>query len=675
MQIHFRVSVFLHFVLFCILLFLLYRAYVPLRYRLSPKIWWRIFGLRGIALFLLFVAVLDPKWVSQIELVEKIPLILLVDASQSMSLPFDSRASRSEKIQSFLKESTEQWDSFQTFYPPIRQGFHRDLVDTETPEGTTTDIIGCLSKIETRYPGNLTDIVLISDGAQTIPMPMPRFPFKIHTIRVCPAVEELPDVRAQRFLLPNRFFVRQPVEGKFLIRATVKKELLLNIQIRFGSETQQIQAVYQGEYLLLPFEFTPTKAGDFLLTAEIQGVPQEQELTNNSLEKRISVQQQGVPILYLENRFRLEQKWLLRTLGQMSALQIDFRLQKNAAALLPNLSSYKVLILGDLKLSKAEEEQVLDYVNQGGGVWLLGAQIETIQTSSLWKNLSPCNLEPLEWISREVFFSPEKKPLISMLPEISKTSVLPIARFLQLGTLKGPASSVLWFERSPLLALMPVGLGRTAVLATDSFYQLLYNSADDSLYQTSKACYEQILRQTILWLANQNESSDIQVDLEKVRFALGEPILVQIYTQASGTFKGKLEKDSLQEEKIFLPQEQTLQATFNPTSAGKYQLQITGSPQNAPLFRQEIPIEVYEENLEKKVPPNPEFLSDLSKRTQGDSFSIEDADQLWKQLELRGPVKITKTFEKRFWDSSLYYLLFFLCLMLEWIQRKKIQLI
>lgn len=673
MQIQIRASLFLHFVLLLVLLGVVYRAYAPLRYRLSPKIFWRLLGLRSGALFLLVLAVLDPKWISRVELTEKTPLLLMIDASQSMDLPFESGVSRAEKMQAFLQEFSARGDS--TFYQPIRQGFHRELVETESPEGSATDLLGCLSKIESRYSGNLTEVVLLSDGAQTLSSPMTRFPFRIHTIRICPEENQMLDVYAQRFLLPNRFFVQQPFQGKLLIRANTKQEIPLQVRITFGTESQQIQAVYQGEYLLLPFEWTPTQAGDFLVTAEIQGLPQEQDLQNNRLEKRIVVQQKGISLLYLENRFRLEQRWLLRTLGQMSAVQIDFRLQKNNASLPNPLNPYKVVVLGDLKISKEDETRVLEYVRQGGGLWLLGASKENIFLSALWKNLSPCEIEPLEWISREVFFYPEKSPTISILSEFPEKSPLPITRFLQVGRPKAMASTLLWIERFPLLSVMSSGLGRTALLATDSFYQLVYNAASDSLYQSSKQAYEQTLRQMILWLANQNETSETHLDLEKMQFALGEPILAQIHTETVGTFKGKIFNTSFQEEKLFLLQDETLQASFQPTVAGKYQLQVVGTHKNTSFFQQEVSIDVYEENLEKKIPPNPEFLKHLSQSTQGHSFPIQKGHELWKELESRGPVKVTKTLEKRFWDSSLYYFLFFLCLMLEWIQRKKVQLV
>lgn len=672
-----------HFLGFLILLGILVISYQSLFPQISQKMRNILIGLRGSALFFLLLVLWDPRYTYQTQLLEKQPLVLMVDASQSMALEGTvSGLSRAEQVQQLFQKEESLLTQLQERFAFFRTGFHGELTSDETPLGKRTDIYGCLNSLETRYPGKKLDVILVSDGAHHFASGSAPLQTRVHTVRVCPSERhQTLDFIAYRFLLPTRFFVGQPFQGKLVITENATADSVpLEVLLRFGTEEKRLKTVYNGQYLTLPFEFSPQKEGECLLQAEILPVLGETHLENNRLEKTIRVQKEGIAVLFLEKSFRPEQKWISRTLAQMPSVQLDLQFleQNSSPEMLRYLQKYKVILLGELLLK--EEAPFLQYLEKGGGIWLLAHPSLNIKNSPLWIQACPVQFGPLQWsqLPASLQLNPSS-PLFSFL-SCEESQLLPLPRFLQMGALKNGSMSVLTIseKKFPLLTLTNSGLGRVALLATDTFYHLRYNDSAEEQFQKNRLFYEQTLRQTLLWLANQKEE-EIQVELEKTRFFVGEPILAKVLNaKEQCVFRGTLfhQDSSTEIMASFQKKDDFFETSWTPTLAGNYRLKVEGELSGRSFFAKEIPLSLYERDYEKQTLPNAELLQTLSLQTQGKSVSIEDASTFLKQiLSEYVPIQVIRTHEKRIWDNSFLFILFFLCLICEWILRKKFRLI
>lgn len=681
-SIQFQPFFYLHFGFFllCILLTLYSYSHTPLSWKIRTL----LLSLRSLALFSLLLILWNPCLFTQETFIEKSPLILLQDSSLSMNLPYNSTRSRYEAVQDFLKKQQELLQKLQKHYDFQHRGFHEHLLPLPSPpHGKTTHLYSALQELAQEYPGKSVEVLLFSDGAtQDTPLSFPSL--HLHTIRVCsPPPEHKIDICAYQFLLPDRFFEKQTFQGKLVLTSPPPPSAPTPFRIRLhlGSETQELEGQHQGTLSLIPFQWTPPYSGTFILKAEIEPLEHEINLHNNLKEQRIFVETQGLPLLYLENQFRLEQRFLLQSLSRMKAFQVHFQL---VSSRLPfsaeNLAPYKVLILGDLK---NDIPHLASYIEKGGAVWFLATpHISQIQD---WALLAPIFQEQTPPLLAAPFLQKAKKETLTFFPQLSSLdfSQLPPIPSLFPSTLRGVESTVLLETASPaypVLIIRPFGLGRVAALTTNRFFSFVYNDLPENSYKTSYEFYQTVVRQTLLWLARCSEEERPRVSLEKQNYALGEAISVRIYSPPSlaFTFRGVLEGDQSTESQSFHYQENFWEARWFPQKTGTYRLHLQSEPESefkGAKYQETFELQVYEPPVEQETPPQPELLKQLSFSTERKSVSLEDAQSLLEELpQYRPPLEVTRKIEKTLWDHSTLFIVFFLSLLLEWIQRKKLQL-
>ena len=129
-------------------------------------------------------------------------------------------------------------------------------------------------------------------------------------------------------------------------------------------------------------EWTPKSLGERKVVLRVE--PQEGEVvvTNNELSTFVSVVDGGLRVLYLEGALRVEQRFLRRVLAASPDMQVDFRWIDSSRhdrwpVDLGNqlANDYDVYLIGDLDSSALRQEDLrllVDRVTAGAGIGLLG---------------------------------------------------------------------------------------------------------------------------------------------------------------------------------------------------------------------------------------------------------------------------------------------------------------
>jgi hypothetical protein len=128
--------------------------------------------------------------------------------------------------------------------------------------------------------------------------------------------------------------------------------------------------------------WTPKALGERKLTLQVDPQDGEVVITNNQLSTFVKVVDGGLKVLYLEGALRVEQRFLRRVLAASPDMQVDFRWISSSrrdrwpVELGRDLAvDHDVFLIGDLDAAAvrpADLEKIRERVNQGAGIGLLG---------------------------------------------------------------------------------------------------------------------------------------------------------------------------------------------------------------------------------------------------------------------------------------------------------------
>ncbi len=179
-------------------------------------------------------------------------------------------------------------------------------------------------------------------------------------------------------------------------------------------------------------EWTPRGLGERKLTLRVEPQDGEVVLTNNELSTFVNVIDGGLRVLYLEGALRVEQRFLRRTLAASPDIHVDFRwIDSSRRDAWPvNLSrqlnaDYNVILIGDLDSSALRQDDLLTIlakVQAGTGIGFLGG-FHAFEAGG-WASSALGRLMPIEpdRLGRQPFDEPVRPGLhlqgpLTMLPD------------------------------------------------------------------------------------------------------------------------------------------------------------------------------------------------------------------------------------------------------------------
>lgn len=401
------------FLLLCILSATFYSNLLP---QLGRRRTGLLLGLRVAALALLVPMLFEPvvRYVSRPR-PEK-PLIFLIDASGSMSVPDVQNGPT--RLQSVWQTLRPQLPRLQDHFVPRFYAFSaavqplaspNDLATTR-PDGQATDLVAAVGKGLEAATHDGAMLVLISDGIDNtspgIVEAVRSSARPVHTITVGSDQAEpatMMNVAVDALAAPDDFTVGSESTIRATIKSSALSDRLVDVKLSQvdpdGRLTGEpvfrrlvLQPVTSGQTVELPFK--PTKVGVQRLAVWIDPIAGERSTIDNRQELQGLALDPRIRVLYVEGRARPEYRELARALGRDTNIEVAtlLRIQQDRFAAsgtvdgeplrqlpqtLEQWRKFDVVLLGDLDasfLSPAQQGAIEQLVADGKGLLMIGGQ-------------------------------------------------------------------------------------------------------------------------------------------------------------------------------------------------------------------------------------------------------------------------------------------------------------
>ena len=566
--------------------------------RSGRRLTWTLFIVRALGLMVLIAALIKPAWRHVSQETERPQIAVIVDDSQSMSLPPSGdgarQATRYQQARWWLNESPAGKalrDRFDVRLFDVA-GREREAGDLPAePNAEQTDLVRAMRSVAGRLRGrNAAGVLLISDGQDTtgrrsyLPLqeyPLPAYALGFRWVRGREGAAV--DLAVGSVDAPARTLVHNAAEIKVLVRKDGGAALEVPIYVERAGTPVVTERVALGQGAvekLVSLSFTPAEPGDFVMTARLGTVKDERTAVNNTALFRMRVEADPIRVLYIEGTLRAEHKFLRQRLAD----DPDVDLITFARAASPDeasvsgvlagselvspdrLKKIDVVLLGDFEsrmLDPRAYEALRDWVEAGGGLMVLGG----------YRNLSEDGLartpladllpvEPLaggiEQIDQPFRFAltPEgrRHPALSVTGDMTRDAQL----WESLPQLSGivavkrakPGATVL--ARHPLtdpqdpgrqgyvvLATQPFGKGTVTVFTADTTWRW---SRLTRLAGKPDTLYVRFWSQMVRWLAHRDATSDrtaLTVSTASASYERGQRVAVSVRRNAAVVLPGE----------------------------------------------------------------------------------------------------------------------------------------
>ncbi len=545
--------------------------------------------LRLLAIALLMLGWLRPGLITTVDRDSAAAVGILVDASQSMTLPsgdgdLNRWAVAVKSFKELAKESKSGFDStrfipyvFDANLRPIVQGeLAKDLtgaLDTQTPQGMATDLGSALAELQrAQVDPPLRAVFMLTDGTQTV-VPAPSDPTltarqlaqldqPLIMVGIGPRSEnsQLRDLAIEgtpehvTAFEKNRVAIPAVVKARGMQNAPISVSLTLKSsgQPDIPLKAMQIVASKADQTIPLDLEVEAPKSGEYLLEVHASVDGKELIVSNNSTFTFITVRAGGSRILYLEGQPRYEQKFLRHSLDASLDFQVQYRWIERIARWPiditkdPNFEAYDAFILGDIDskaLGNASLAGLRKRVEAGAGLLTLGG-FHSYDAGG-YAGTPLADVLPIQLVAKpQSFDGPINTSMhiagpLQFLPAIPH----PITRLAM-----EPDNTQIWNSLKPLLGANRFGkvkvqpgvnvLAKTAneepLLVTGEFGRgRVLCFAGDSTYQWwtegQKLRHKQFWRQSLLWLLGRDSLQEgFRIALDRRRLMRGEEEPVSI---------------------------------------------------------------------------------------------------------------------------------------------------
>lgn len=605
------------------------------------------------------------------------------------------------------------------------------------PEGARTDLGAALGAVLDQAQGrHLAAIVLVSDGQATGTAELPDVvdiargrQIPISALRLGsplePADVQLSPLRGQRQVFAQDLMV---VEAPLTARGLIE-DITLNITL-VDDETEVVAA--QTAATLTPaapsavVEFTtkPTRAGLIRYRVQVDPLPAETILHNNTEYLDINVFDKRLRVLYVEGYPRYEYRYLKNALMREETVELSVLLLEADPGFVQEgtdpirrfpvteeeLEQYDVVLFGDVDpragwLSTVQMKMLLDFVGQrGGGFGLLAGERAAphLFRGTPLEKLIPARLDP-EFLGRyahalttgySVRLTPEgsANTIFRLHPERERSealfSALPELYWIARTLGPQPGATVLaehptlqtsygTFGALPVVVLSRYGAGRVFFQATDDTWRWRRH--------TGALLHDTYWVRVVRSLARDSGlGADRRFVLrtERRRHEYGQPVPVRVeildtqlsaeqgdtlsltLTGSDGEIVARFEATRL------APGVDVFEGSFVPPRAGNFAVAATSlqAPNAGPATA--VQIEMQPADLEARRPEaNHELLERLARGTDGKIIELDTLQAEFAALRDRS-VQIPDDVVEPLWDSKLVLTLFVLLISTEWALRK-----
>lgn len=702
-------------------------------------------AIRVAVILLVIAAMLRPTLVYTAIQQQAATLILLLDQSRSMEVEDEGSESRWQRLQESIKASSAPLARLSEKLEVQLVGFDNELHPLEyqdgewqLPEqatGEQTAIGWALDEVLRRESGKrLVGIVLLGDGNLKALPPRDQEPQSavrrlrdigcpMHTVTYGGSDNQSQsrDIEVSDMFANRSVFVKNElvVGGTIQVHGYPNQSIPVQLLFETSPGTMEVVAtttvrVPRDGPVPVELSYVPEMPGEFKVT--LKAVPQKDELVtiNNERSTFVTVLKGGIRVLYLEGAFRVEQKFIRKSLDASPDINVEYvRLdaqspERRPAGLIEDFQpgKFDVYLIGDLDAKAFSEEDLKtlqETVNRGAGLMMLGGLHSFgpggYATTPL-ASVLPIEMDPRE---RQQFGEPIRTDVhwdgdLAMRPvtqgagaQVARSIALlapenqNVAFWLSLPPLKGAnrfrdtkgTTLIETQGKVPLLVAGNYGVGRTMAFAGDSTWRWWTHGQGEA--------HRRFWRQVILWLARKDESQDGQVWVRVVdqrRFRVGSRVTFE--AGANGP-AGEPLPNALFNAELVLPDgnrqtlplsrsgDHMLGALANTQQPGDYRIEVEAIDNNEVVGKASARFLVYEQDLELERPAaDLTAMRQWADITEGMAIRPDELPDLLEKLEeVPAELEVEIPTKASLWDNWLFFVLFGGLICTEWFLRKR----
>ena len=711
--------------------------------RSERRLAWFLFALRTTGLLALWLTLAKPVWTGANEKIDAGRVAVIVDNSISMRLVGKGSESRYALASSGVEKLKRALDS--------RSGAATivDLYDIQgnllsdglkpEPLAERTDLVQAIREVVVRSRAKaLTSIVLISDGMDNSGRTdfrgeLAEIPVGIFTVGYPKqTISDLFDLAVKKPQVPAKTLVNNELSLEVPISKLGGEATSATLSLRRGSEvitSKSIDLSSGNVDRQVQIKFTPTQAGSFIYTLQIESPTPEPILLNNAVSFPLQVDAEPIRVLYLEGAMRWEFKYLKNrfeddpdvslatVLRRINPERTEPRPMKES--LTPErLKNLDVIILGDMEakfLAASEYDSLLKWLDQKNHSLLVLGGYRSFGPEG-WQSTELAKALPVVFADAEPF--QKEGPFILQLTDegkrhpafvLSEDRIKDLATWEEQARLEGlclvkrakPAATILAVhpelkidgEPAVVACWQNYGGGKVMVLTVDTTWEW---SRTPRLIGRADTLYGRFWSQTLRWLAGRNVDEQrplLTLTTDKSGYEPGKQVQLKAtrqprpevdFTNSEMTAEVKRDGKPLMgsdgkpvpvnlQASSASPDEFT--AKFTPTLGGRYQVEVRLAAGSKLLANQSAEFLVQGEALELSDPrTDPDMLQRISDRTGGKFVEIDQIESLAKDLpqKERRRVQIDK---REFWNSPWLFAIFLTAVGTEWYLRRRNQMV
>jgi hypothetical protein len=604
-----------------------------------------------------------------------------------------------------------------------------DWAGALNPHGAMTELGDAVSEVLNQKRGQpLAGILVVTDGANnngSDPLDAARqakesgVPLYIYGV----GIDSPKDIILGDLLTQDVAFVNDELAVSVRVRGQALRGESGHLSLRLGDEIvaeQDVQFDSDTEQVV-QLHFTPKKAGDFVLKADIPAREDEAVKDNNTVSKRLHVVESKIKVLYVEQSARWEFRYLQGAL--LRDRRVDFKCvlldgdpdlakAENSPylATLPGSKEewlkYDLVILGDVdpKALSPEQVKVLDeFVSKFGGSIVSiagkhfnpaayqGSPLEKLLPVELDAAFGNDNGQAMRPVRLELTVAGRSDAMLRLTENADESAAIwsklpPIDWDARVSRAK-PGAQVLLEDpdpqkayragKMPVVAFQQYGLGQVLYVGTDNTWRWRKNNGEKYYSMLWGRIVQRMALAHLLGGAKRT-----QLTTDKQNYVAGERVTIygRLYNenyepvkeasvpgryvvQASGD-AGKQEERELALRAVS-DQPGMYRGEFIADKAGGYRYGVELDRQSAVEFAVAEPrFEMGETAL------NEHLLREMAAASGGAFYREENLPDFLKNLA-KGAEKVGSRVETELWATPCYFLLMVAMATAEWVLRKR----